>query len=121
MKKPTHKLFKDLTGQVFGMYTVLEYAGEAWPEKKRNRGHQWKCKCGCGEERVVIGSCLKSGKSTGCGCTRNKHRLIDLKGKKWTNPEGIDKYFNNLDAWRIESPDGNSGNSDNSGTDGLPF
>lgn len=83
MKKPTHKLFKDLTGQVFGMYTVLEYAGEAWPEKKRNRGHQWKCKCGCGEERVVIGSCLKSGKSTGCGCTRNKHRLIDLKGKKF--------------------------------------
>tara|TARA_R110000787_G_scaffold28568_2_gene77902 strand:+ start:177 stop:506 length:330 start_codon:yes stop_codon:yes gene_type:complete len=46
---------------------------------------------------------------------------FDLKGKKWTNPEGIDKYFNNLNAWRIESPDGNSGNSENSGTDGLPF
>ena len=24
-----------------------------------------------------------------------------LKGRKWTDPNGIDKYFNTLQAWRI--------------------
>jgi len=57
-KDKQKKKMIDLTEQVFEMYTVLEYAGEAWPENKRNRGHQWKCKCECGEERVVFGNRL---------------------------------------------------------------
>ena len=27
---------------------------------------------------------------------------FNLRGRKWTNPEGETKYFNSLQAWRIE-------------------
>ena len=27
---------------------------------------------------------------------------INLRGKMWTNPQGVDKYFNSLNGWRIE-------------------
>lgn len=27
---------------------------------------------------------------------------FNLKGRKWTTPEGVDKYFNTLQAWHIE-------------------
>lgn len=28
---------------------------------------------------------------------------ISLKGREWTNPEGVTKYFNTIQAWRIEN------------------
>lgn len=28
---------------------------------------------------------------------------FNLKGRKWVNPEGETKYFNSLQAWRIEA------------------
>jgi hypothetical protein len=31
---------------------------------------------------------------------------INLRGKSWTNPQGETKYFNTLEAWRIERLDG---------------
>jgi len=27
---------------------------------------------------------------------------FNLRGRKWINPEGIDKYFNSLQAWQID-------------------
>lgn len=27
---------------------------------------------------------------------------INLRGKLWVNPEGIEKYFNSIQGWRIE-------------------
>lgn len=27
---------------------------------------------------------------------------FNLRGREWVNPEGVSKYFNTLDAWRIE-------------------
>jgi hypothetical protein len=32
---------------------------------------------------------------------------FNLKGRKWINPEGEIKYFNSLQAWRIESSSNN--------------
>jgi hypothetical protein len=26
---------------------------------------------------------------------------FNIKGRKWINPEGVEKYFNTLQAWRI--------------------
>lgn len=26
---------------------------------------------------------------------------FNLKGRKWTNPDGVDKFFNTLQAWKI--------------------
>ena len=27
---------------------------------------------------------------------------FNLRGREWTNPEGVKKYFNTLEAWRIQ-------------------
>ena len=27
---------------------------------------------------------------------------VNLRGRKWTNPEGVDKYFNTIQGWRIK-------------------
>jgi hypothetical protein len=32
---------------------------------------------------------------------------FNLRGREWTNPQGEVKYFNTLDAWRVEKTDGN--------------
>lgn len=29
--------------------------------------------------------------------------LINLKGREWTNPNGITKYFNTIQGWKIEN------------------
>lgn len=53
----------DLTGLVFGRWTVLGEAG------KDSRNHKkWLCRCECGVERAVLGYDLKKGKSQSCGC-----------------------------------------------------
>lgn len=38
---------------------------------------------------------------------------INIRGKCWTNPEGIDKYFNSIQGWRI--------NKSEAGTPELPL
>jgi len=32
---------------------------------------------------------------------------INLRGRCWTNPEGVDKYFNGIQGWRIEEAESN--------------
>lgn len=53
---------KDLAGQAFGRWTVLEYIG------KRGSSHYWRCTCLCGSEKGVSGYSLTSGLSQSCGC-----------------------------------------------------
>lgn len=33
---------------------------------------------------------------------------FNLKGRKWTDPKGVVKYFNSLQAWRIENAKNNN-------------
>ena len=40
---------------------------------------------------------------------------FNLKGRDWTNPQGEVKYFNTLEAWRIENAGG-----DNTSTPSIP-
>lgn len=68
----------DLTGQVFGRLTVLEYAGY-----KRGKSYMWRCRCECGAEVVRNSSDMRRGHTTSCGCyakqraseTQTKHGL----------------------------------------------
>ena len=57
---------EDLTGQQFGYLIIIEFAGI----HKRNA--QWKCRCECGNEKVVMGHNLKSGNVKSCGCLRSE-------------------------------------------------
>lgn len=52
----------DMTGQVFGRWTVESHAG-------RSRGSTlWRCRCACGTVRDVPRTNLTGGKTTSCGC-----------------------------------------------------
>lgn len=68
--------FKDLTGQRFGRLTVIERA-----ENKKDRV-MWKCKCDCGNEHIVRGNSLVTGRCKSCGCLQ---RELNLKTKEKTN------------------------------------
>lgn len=63
---PTYSRFQDLTGQTFGRWTVLSYAG------KRSRYLTWRCLCVCGEVKVIASGTLKSGHSKSCGCLQRE-------------------------------------------------
>jgi hypothetical protein len=65
----------DLTGRRFGRWTVVA----THRERAHNRHVLWRCRCDCGTERVVSGSCLRQGGSTSCGCF---HR--EKVGKQFT-------------------------------------
>jgi len=64
---------KDISGQKFGMLTVIKYIGH-----KNDKRHSllWKCKCECGNKCYASVSDLTSGKITSCGC-KNSNDLTD--------------------------------------------
>lgn len=65
ISKPS-TLRKDLTGQKFGKWSVIAYAG-----KIGNSGvSQWECLCECGIQKNVSYSSLTDGRSKSCGCGR---------------------------------------------------
>lgn len=55
--------FVDLTGQVFGRWTVVERS----PENRHGKP-AWVCVCTCGNSSIVAGSALRMGESRSCGC-----------------------------------------------------
>jgi len=71
----------DLTGRRFGRWTVIGFAGY------RNGKHHtaWRCRCECGNERVVRAVTLKDGRSGSCGCLRTEKNR--RHGDAGSNPE----------------------------------
>lgn len=57
----------DLTGQTFDRLTVLKREGTT-----AYRQPLWRVRCTCGQERVVLGSNLRSGNTRSCGCLRTE-------------------------------------------------
>lgn len=74
-RKQAKKNFKNLAGEKFGRFTVLEEADMI--KNGRGRCRTWLCKCECGQQRVVRENQLKSGKSKSCGCLAR-----DLKSER---------------------------------------
>jgi hypothetical protein len=60
---PTHKRFKDLTGQRFHRWTAKSFAG-----MRGTAGAFWACVCDCGTKRDVLTSNLTRGLTRSCGC-----------------------------------------------------
>lgn len=71
----------DLTGKKFNKLLVLE--------RTENIGKKvaWKCLCDCGNETIVEGYSLKTGKTKSCGCLRGN----DLIGQKFNRLTVIEK------------------------------
>lgn len=59
--------FQDLTGKRFGKLIVVSRA----PNKYN--ATRWICKCDCGNETIVRGSCLRVGHTTSCKCWKRNH------------------------------------------------
>lgn len=60
------KPFADLTGRKFGRWLVIGIGHRIKNGEKWLIG--WRCKCECGNEKVVTGGALRSGHSKSCGC-----------------------------------------------------
>jgi hypothetical protein len=66
-RPPTGRI--DLTGQRFGRWTVIEHAGQLWPQTT------WRCRCDCGHiEASIPYSRLVRGRPTSCTCPRPAER-----------------------------------------------
>ena len=67
----------DLTNKKFGRWTIISSAGSIG--EKGNKKKMWRCRCECGNERIVSGSNLKAGITNSCGCLKNeqaKKRMV---------------------------------------------
>ena len=68
----------NLTGQKFGMLTVLRES-----TYKNNTGRsKWLCECECGDKKVISGNNLKAGLTTSCGCKVNNNAKKYYERKK---------------------------------------
>ena len=77
LKRVSHA--KDITGQRFGMLTVLKRAGT-----NKHRKALWKCKCDCGRNTVVSSVDLVTGNTKSCGCLgQNFAKRNLMKGGYW--------------------------------------
>ena len=84
---------KDITGQIFGELTVIEYAGKG----------KWKCKCSCGNTVEASGKELRSGRTKSCG--RKNHKHEDISGKKFFSFEPFE--YIGLGRWKCLCDCGN--------------
>lgn len=60
-------VLKDITNQRFGRLVVISRAGVG-----PNGMATWRCLCDCGSEKNIIGSNLRLGKTTSCGCLQRQ-------------------------------------------------
>lgn len=66
--------YRDVSGEKFGRLTAIEPT-----DKRRSNAVVWRCKCDCGNEKMVAIDDLISGATTSCGCL--------MKGKPRGNPK----------------------------------
>ena len=73
------RILKDLTGKVFGRLTVVSRTNSI------DTPPTWKCKCSCGNEKIILGYSLRRGDTKSCGCLelelKSKRSLKDLTGQ----------------------------------------
>ena len=61
------KRFQNLQGQRFGKLVAIEFV-----EINKNKKSVWRFKCDCGNEKNIIVSNVKNGRTSSCGCEHKK-------------------------------------------------
>jgi hypothetical protein len=84
----------DMTGQRFGRWTAVAL----YPEKK-GKHLMSVCRCDCGNESVVNGQNLRSGKSSSCGCAKAPSDLAGRRFGRWTVKSFIGKTASDELLW----------------------
>lgn len=100
--------FKDITGEKFGRWTVIERYYDT-----NSKETKWLCQCSCGKEKIVQGGHLNSGKSLSCGCFSSetaKNNAKDHIGQKFgmlTAIEPTNKRIQRKVVWKCICDCGN--------------
>lgn len=64
----------DIKGHVFGKLTADHFCGS------NSRGRAvWACVCECGRARDVLGTNLRTGRVTSCGCMEHENRSVSAR------------------------------------------
>ena len=88
--------------------TVVERA-----ENKSNGSTRWRCRCECGNEVIISGSDIRSGKQKSCGCLHNNGKIQQQdiqpgdKFGKLTILEKLDKRIGVYLAYKCQCECGN--------------
>lgn len=85
----------DIRGKKFGKLNVIREV-----ESRKGTNALWLCKCECGNEIVVNGYLLRSGKKTNCGCDPKFNSGRFVKGEGLKDITG--KRFGKLTVIRID-------------------
>lgn len=74
--------FKNIVGERFGRLTVVQHIGDyVFPCGVKTQ--VWKCKCDCGNEKIVKSRELKTGDTKSCGCLKKEiNKVINKKHGK---------------------------------------
>lgn len=73
----------DLRGEVFGLLTVLERAGNDAPSDGRYASQAtWRCRCDCGVEKALRGGHLRRGEIRTCGASACRAKLRGRDGPR---------------------------------------
>lgn len=82
----------DIIGQRFGHLIVLERAPR--PEHCKSAGAYYKCKCDCGNEKIIMGKSLRNGRTKSCGC--HLSQITDITGQRFGHLV-VEKLDNNIE------------------------
>lgn len=89
-KEASHdKNMIDLTGQKYGMLTVLEEV----PEMRKSGSIVWRCRCECGNETLVSSNALRTGGTVSCGCLSSKNEWIIRRHLEELNIKFLPQYW----------------------------
>lgn len=84
---------KDLTGQRFGHWKVVSYAGIRACGKTNRHYASWVCLCDCGTARIILSQQLTSGKTLSCGCSRRDGTRYPSGRRGGANYHGPEEDF----------------------------
>ncbi len=76
----------DLIGKQFGRLTVIEYA-----RTNKSNNSMWKCKCSCGNIKIVNSQKLRAGTTKSCGCLNSE--LVIKRNKLRTKPSRDNRLY----------------------------
>lgn len=76
-----NKQVKDMTGQQFGLLTVIGRDGTY----RNTRQAAWKCQCQCGNSVTICGNSLRRGLSQSCGCKKGSLPVHGMTGTRVHN------------------------------------
>lgn len=86
---------EDLTGKIFERLTVIRRV-----ENNEHGRSMWLCQCECGNQKVIMGKCLKSGHTKSCGCLNreiiSKSSLKDISGVRYGKLLVVDRVEDHI-------------------------